>query len=148
MKPFIWLALASSSLSLAQFVDVPPCHWAAGAVAAISNPAPVQASALGNPQLVANSLEQVFEGLKCGDAEYSKGFLQGFPAGFAPGKIDGFSLSTSAVKFSGQNATLNFVLSLNSNGSTRRHSGQARLQLVGKRWLVEYAGLKALGVLP
>ena len=148
MKPVIWIALVSGSFSLAQFVDVPPCHWAAGAVAAISNPAVVQASALNNPQLVVNSLEQVFEGLKCGDVEYTKGFLQGYLPGFAPGKIEGFNLTTSAVRISGQTATLNFTLSLSTGGNPTRRSGQAGLQLVGGRWLVQYADLKAVGVLP
>ena len=119
-------------------------------MAAISNPAPapVQASALGNPQLVVNSLEQVFEGLKCGDVEYTKGFLQDFPPGFAPDKIESFSLTNSAVRISGQTATLNFTLSLSTSGNTLRRSGQAGFQLVGGRWLVQYADLKAVGLLP
>lgn len=146
MKHLIWLAVASSGFSLAQFVDVPPCHWAAEAVRAISNPAPVQASALNNSPLVVNSLEQVFEGLKCGDVEYTKGFLQGFPAGFAPGKIEGFSLSASDVRIGAGSATLRFNLSLTAAGSTQRRSAQARLQLVNNRWLVRYEDLKALGL--
>lgn len=146
MKHLIWLVLVSSSVSFAQFVDVPPCHWAAEAVRTISNPAAVQPSALSNPQLVVNSLEQVFEGLKCGDAEYTKGFLQGFPAGFAPRKIEGFNLTTSDVSVSGATATLRFNLNLSVAGSVQRRSAQARLQLVNNRWLVGYADLKALGL--
>ncbi len=144
--PLTLLALVFVSLAQAQFVDVSPCHWAKDAVGQISS------TAAGKPEpsayLAENAVQQVFEGLKCGEPAWSKSFVQNAPDSFrATLKIAGFTLSNLKTKVSGKQATVGFDLILDlGDGKPLKKSGTTQLVYTERGWKVVYSSLSALGL--
>lgn len=141
------LSLAQAQAGPPPFVDVPPCHWARGAVEAIARPDPSlrpQPSAL----LAENALRQVFEGLKCNDPGWSERFLQNPSAAFGRSgvRLDGFSLENLQTRLAGHQAALRFTLLAVLDGSPVRRSGEARLVFGEEGWRVVYASLVTLNL--
>lgn len=140
-------------LSLAQhfpvrtpFVDVPPCHWAAPAIARIAGMLqidPLQQRT--SNYLAENSLRQVFEGLRCDDLAWSGEFITEVPAGVSlqPG-LRGFELRQVVSAISGEQATVDFELVAVIGNETLTRRGQVELAFIGGRWLVRYPSLAAL----
>jgi hypothetical protein len=128
------------------FVDVPPCHWAAPAIAEISGRLEVSPEqARGSNYLAENALRQVFEGLRCGDLEWSANFMTGTPSGTTPtGTLTGFELRNVVSAISDTNATVTFELTAVIDGATLERSGSAELVFQDERWLVSYSSLTAL----
>ena len=146
---FSLLGLMVFGLSFAQgspFVDVAPCHWATEAIQGIAGqPEVSEAQALGSNYLAENSLVQVFEGLKCGDLNWSAYFMSGVPSGTAPqGTLTGFSLDGVSSSLAGPNGTVTFSLSANIDGQTYTREGSAALSYDEGRWRVAYPSLAAL----
>ena len=150
MKLFIPLLLAATSLAFAQsptpFVDVPPCHWAADAVGRIAGE-PQVTGAQTSIYLVENAVQQVFEGLKCGNLEWSAYFLTDVPAGTTPrGALESFALSDVGSSISGTNASVSFTVTAVVDGQTYTREGEANLLFADGRWAVGYSSLAALGL--
>ena len=140
--------------SRAQFVDVPPCHWAVESITRITDSKEV-APPTSTPQLAENALTQVFEGLKCGNAGWASQFVDAAPAAFADvanGKtLQGFSLKALETKVKGNQATIKYALSVayTQGGSAVKKSVQSTARLktkAGVGWAVEYASLSALNL--
>ena len=64
------------------FLDVPPCSFAASAVARTAQLGIFQGSPA---ELARNAVQQVFEGLKCGDVAWTTRFIAQLPQGYATG---------------------------------------------------------------
>lgn len=128
------------------FVDVPPCHWAASAISEISGRLDISPEQVRNSNYLAeNALRQVFEGLRCGDLEWSARFMTGIPSGATPvGALSGFELRNVVSGISGESATVTFELTAVIDGTTLERSGSAELVFEDARWLVVYASLAAL----
>lgn len=126
------------------FVDVPPCHWAAGAVGRLASPetaARPERSAL----LALNAVQQVFEGLKCGDTRWSARFIDRPSSAFVAAlKIGNFELRNAQAQISGDNATVRFSLVVDLGERTVRRDATARLVFGGEGWKVAYDSLVAL----
>ena len=138
--------LAQNQTPTFTFVDVPPCHWAAGAVgrlASVETSARPERSAL----LAVNAVQQVFEGLKCGDTAWSARFIEGASGGFAAAlKIGNFELQNVQTQISGNNATVRFSLVVNLGDQTVRRNGAAQLVFGAEGWKVGYGSLVALNL--
>ena len=150
MKLFITFLMTATGLAFAQsptpFVDVPPCHWAADAVGRIAGE-PQVTEAQTSTYLVENAVQQVFEGLKCGNLTWSAYFLNGVPAGTAPqGTLESFSLSNVGSSLSGTNASVSFTVMAVVDGQTYTREGEANLLFTDGRWAVDYSSLAALGL--
>ncbi len=150
MKLFITLLLTATGLAFAQnptpFVDVPPCHWAADAVGRIAGE-PQVTEAQTSTYLVENAVQQVFEGLRCGNLTWSAYFLNDVPAGTAPqGTLESFSLSNVGSSISGDNASVSFTVMAVVDGQTYTREGEANLLFTDGRWAVDYSSLAALGL--
>ena len=150
MKLFIALLLAAGGLAFAQsptpFVDVPPCHWAADAVGRIAGE-PQVTGAQTSTYLVENAVQQVFEGLKCGNLDWSAYFLTNVPAGTAPqGTLQSFDLSNVGSSINGNNASMSFTVTAVVDGQTFTREGEANLVFMDGRWVVDYSSLAALGL--
>lgn len=134
-------------LGLAQFVDVPPCHWAKGAIETLT-----KTEAQSKPQptafLAANAVQQVFEGLKCGDTRWSARFILNAPNAFVEGagKLQGFELQNVRVQISGNQATVKVTLRLNLGAQAMNQMAEFRLSFTEQGWKVDYRGLAALGL--
>jgi hypothetical protein len=153
MKRFLALVLLLG-LGLAQqapqgsaFVDVPPCHWAKEAVDRITD-----ASAVAPPQpsaaLAANAVQQVFEGLKCGDPQWSARFIADAPNVFLLGasKLSGFELRGLQARVSGNTATVRFQVIAHLASGTLTRSGEVRLSFSPDGWKSDYATLAGLNL--
>lgn len=145
MKSLVALAVFLG-LGLARFVDVPPCHWARGAVDSLSQgqPARPQATAF----LAANAVQQVFEGLKCGDAGWSARFIQNPPSAFVEGRarLEGFELQNVRTQVSGNQATVRATLKVNLATQVISRTGEFRLAFTQEGWKVDYGSLSGLGL--
>jgi hypothetical protein len=147
-------ALASMPWALsasAWFEDVPPCHWAAAAVAEVAE----LGIFIGFPSDGAydsvNALRQVFEGLRCGDASWSLRFMQGAPArfGLAPAAdLTGFALETTLLEMHDDRAIVSFALTAVVAEAgverTEARSGTVTLRSDGHGWRVAYGELAGL----
>lgn len=148
-------ALAAAPWTLAApgawFEDVPPCHWAAEAVAEVAE----LGIFIGFPSDGAydsvNALRQVFEGLRCGDPSWSLRFLQGAPAvfGLAPvADLAGFALEPTLLELHDDRATVSFALTavLVEAGveRTETRAGSVTLRSDGHGWRVAYGELAEL----
>lgn len=144
-------ATAAAAAGAPAFSDVPPCHWAARAVAKTAGdgifvgfpPDPAYDSV--------NALRQVFEGLRCGAPAWSLRFLTGasgaFPADAAPA-LASFTLDTSIEAVSAGEAELAFELTavVDRNGTRRTltRQGTVTATRTGAGWQVAYADLAGL----
>ena len=150
MKLFITFLLTVTGLAFAQsptpFVDVPPCHWSADAVGRIAGE-PQVTEAQTSTYLVENAVQQVFEGLKCGNLEWSAYFLNGVPAGTTPrGALESFALSNVGSSINGANASVSFTVTAVVDGQSYTREGEANLLFTDGRWAVDYGSLAALGL--
>jgi hypothetical protein len=148
-KPVLMLISLFATFGTAQrtpFVDVPPCHWAAPAIGQISGRLEVSPEQVrGSNYLAENALRQVFEGLRCGDLEWSANFMTGTPSGTTPvGTLSGFELRNVVSAISDTSATITFELTAVIDGATLERSGSAELVFQDERWLVSYPSLAAL----
>lgn len=126
------------------FVDIPPCHWAADAVGRIAGEPEVTQARTSN-LLAENSVQQVFEGLKCNNLEWSAYFLRGVPTGTVPqGNLTSFGLSNVVSSLSGDTGTVTFDLTAQISGQTYTRSAGVDLTFEEGRWLVDYGDLAAL----
>ena len=154
MKLFAILFLTATGLAFAQsptqsptpFVDVPPCHWAADAVGRIAGE-PQVTGAQTSSYLVENAVQQVLEGLKCGNLDWSAYFLNNVPAGTTPqGTLQSFALSNVGSSISGTNASVSFTVTAVVDGQSYTREGEASLVFVEGRWTVDYGSLAAFGL--
>ncbi|MER3483809.1 MAG: hypothetical protein C4332_12305 [Meiothermus sp.] len=141
------LGLAQQATQGSAFVDVAPCHWAKEAVDRITD-----ASAVAKPQpsasLAANAVQQVFEGLKCGNPEWSAKFIAGAPSSFLLGasKLNGFELRNVQTSVAGNTARVRFQVVANLATGAVTRSGEARLSFTPEGWKTDYATLSALNL--
>ncbi len=133
------------------FADVPPCHWAAAAVAKVARTGIFVGYPPDPRYLSVNALRQVFEGLKCGDPAWSLRFLTGAPGTFAATggpTLSRFTLSPSVVSLSKTNARLAFKLTavIDAGGAQRTlvRQGSVTATHTSAGWRVAYADLAAL----
>lgn len=145
MKPLFALALFLG-LGLAQFVDVPPCHWARGAVDSLSQGQ--QARPQATPLLAVNAVQQVFEGLKCGDPGWSARFILNPPNAFGEGRarLEGFELQNVRTQVSGNQATVQATVRVNLGAQVLSRTGEFRLAFTDQGWKVDYGSLSGLGL--
>lgn len=146
-------AAGSANAAAAQpaFADVPPCHWAARAVARVAHLGIFVGFPPNPSYLSVNALRQVFEGVKCGDPSWSQRFLTGTPAAFpaagAP-KLAGFELQTRIVSLGKTRARLSFQLTarVDQNGAERtlERQGDVTATNTSAGWQVPYADLTKL----
>lgn len=147
--PKIALTIIASSLiagvsaqSQITFVDVPPCHWASGAITQIAGSDRAQPES--NARTAANALEQVFAGLQCGNTQWVARFVSNLPANFSvsEGTVRSFSLRVLETRVQGQAATVRYQLTLNLASGAVTRSGTARLTAdPDSGWRVAYASL-------
>ncbi len=144
---------AATGGSQPAFADVPPCHWAAKAVARVAHLGIFVGFPPNPSYLSVNALRQVFEGLKCGDPSWSQRFLTGTPAAFPPAgapTLAGFELHTQIVSLSRTRARLAFRLTarVDQNGAqhTLRREGDITATNTSAGWRVPYADLTKLGL--
>lgn len=145
LGPSLLTVTALAQTQQSTFVDIPPCHWAAAAVAQVSSadrPRPDQSA-----RLVANAFEQVFSGVQCGNAEWVSRFVNGLPASFslAEGTLRSFELQALETRIQGQSATLRYRLTLNLASGVVTRTGTARLTAdATSGWRVAYTSLLEL----
>ncbi len=150
----VTISLFSTSIAqtpaTSPFVDVPPCHYAAAAIARIATPTvPTTEQKLTSRYRAANALNQVFEGLRCGTPSWSGRFVRGAPASFGTTQateLAGFRLENVRLDLLGARGTIRFDVVTVFNGQTIRRQGQTDLVFVDDDWHVTYAGLAALGL--
>ena len=145
------LAALGISRAAAPFADVPPCHWAADAVAVLAD----QEIFIGFPPddvyHGSNALRQVFEGLRCDDASWSQRFVSDAPAdlGQEPSlRLLGFDLDATVQQRDAARIELAYVLTVHmehdGERSTTRREGTLAVHRNELGWLVSYADLAAL----
>ncbi len=141
------LALAQQAVPNSPFVDVPPCHWAKEAVDRITDPAAV-AKPQPTASLAVNAVQQIFEGLRCNNTEWSAKFIAGAPNVFMLGasKLNGFELKNLQTTISGNTARVRFQVVANLATGTLTRSGEARLNFTAEGWKTDYATLTALNL--
>lgn len=147
----VCLAAAVAPVASAQthdaFPDVPPCHWAAEAVHRIGAPVDANTSrARASQELTANAARQVFEGLRCGEPEWSERFLLGPPADWPPDiAVHAFALEVVELRRSGDEAEADVALSVTlADGTTLERSGTVGLAFGEGEWRASYESLAAL----
>jgi hypothetical protein len=129
------------------FVDVPPCHWAAEAVRVLAARGLIQGYPADRRELAENALRQVFEGLKCGDPEWSLEFLEGAPSSFTSDpadRLEGFELRGLQSRIDGDRASIAFQVVASHKGVVYTRGGTARLVFVQPGWKVLYESLVVL----
>jgi hypothetical protein len=161
MKSRAFVVIAAVSLGLLSaptradtiFVDVPSCHWATEAInvtAGTEKIIPARTAALAQ-----NAVQQVFEGMRCGDPKWTLKFING-----APGTLEGivsskavrsFDLKLGATTISGTNATATATLEVRyQQGAqlvTAKRTATMRLRANDATgWQVEYASLASLNL--
>jgi hypothetical protein len=159
-KTFVAVALAalSSSALIARaaptpFVDVPSCHWASTAVAAVASQdvqAPAKTAALAQ-----NAVRQVFEGFVCGSADYASRFVTGAPAGFSTATssqtLRAFNIVFTGTTITGNTARVGFRMTAtvaNGNATTVvQRTGTVQLTASDETgWKVVYSSLVGLNL--
>ena len=135
----------------AWFEDVPPCHWAAEAVAEVAQLGIFVGFPSDGAYDSVNALRQVFEGLRCGDPSWSLRFLHGAPAvfGLAPAAdLMGFALEPTLLELHDDRASVSFALTavLAEAGveRTEARAGTVTLRSDGHGWRVAYDELAEL----
>lgn len=135
------------------FADVPPCHWAAAAVAKVARTGIFVGYPPDPRYLSVNALRQVFEGLKCGDPAWSLRFLTGAPGAFAATggpTLARFTLNPSIVSLGKTSARLAFKLTavIDAGGAQRTlvRQGSVTATHTSAGWQVAYADLAALNL--
>jgi len=133
------------------FADVPPCHWAAKAVAKVARTGIFVGFPPDPGYDSVNALRQVFEGLQCGQPSWSVRFMTGVPGAFrAAGgpSLASFTLRPRVVSLDANEARLAFQLNvvIDQNGTRRTVSrqGTATARHTGAGWQVAYADLAGL----
>ena len=145
------LAALGISRAAAPFADVPPCHWAAEAVAGLAD----QEIFIGFPPddayLGTNALRQVFEGLRCDDPSWSQRFVSDAPAdlGQPPGlRLLGFDLDATVQQRDVGRIELAYDLTVHMEHDGERSTARREGTLAADRselgWRVRYADLAAL----
>ncbi|GGR36350.1 hypothetical protein [Deinococcus ruber] len=149
------LAQAPAPVPTAQpFLDVPPCSYAAGAVARTAQLGIFQGSPATSSELARNAVRQVFEGLKCGDIAWTTRFIAELPQGYATGIPQlgaalkpGFDFEVLGLQMEGQSAEVRFRLAYRGQG--RRMERTATVQLVPDAqtgWRVLFGSLHESGL--
>ena len=135
------------------FVDVPDCHWASNSIniSVDRNVAAPAKSAL----TAQNALRQVFEGMKCGSADWVSRFVEAAPSGLAgiasQRAVQGFNLTFTKAVLNGTKASLGFNMTLtyalNGKVVTVKRSGAANLVANDETgWKVAYTSLSSLNL--
>jgi hypothetical protein len=150
VAPLVGSALARPG---APFDDVPPCHWAAEAVSEVAGLGIFVGFPRDDATLSVNALRQVFEGLRCADADWSLRFLWGAPTEFGlqeHAALRGFDLSATLQDLQADRAVVAFTLSLVLDDGVAERietlAGTATLQRDDDSWRVRYDDLAALGL--
>jgi hypothetical protein len=146
------LALGAANTHPA-FADVPPCHWAADAVAELAGTGIFIGFPPDDAYLSVNALRQVFEGLRCAEPAWSLRFLDGasdaFTAGVGPALV-GFALEPRLVSRDADRAEVAFTLTtvIDDDGvrSTETRAGTAEVRRSEVGWRVVYADLLTLAL--
>lgn len=150
----VWalLSVPVAARPTAPFVDVPPCHWAADAVAELADLGIFIGFPRDDAYLAANALRQVFEGLRCDDPEWSRAFIVTAPDAFSEARLPqlaGFTLETTVLEQVADRAEIAYSLT-----AVIDHQGERRTELRDGTievwrgddtgWRVAYAELAAL----
>ncbi len=137
----------------APFADVPPCHWAAEAVAELAEVGIFIGFPVDHDYLAANALRQVFEGLRCDDLDWSRAFIEAAPEAFAEVagvQLVGFALDTVVVERVGPRAEIGYSLTTvvehQATRITEVREGTIEAQLGAAGWQVAYADLADLAL--
>jgi hypothetical protein len=143
-------SLGTRSTAQTAFVDVPSCHWATEAINQISGETAV--TPVQNASTAVNAFRQVFEGVKCADANWTLRFIQDAPealrALISSDPLKGFSLPNVRAVVSSNTANVNFKLSVVlKNGLNVARTGSVKL-VADKQsgWKVVYSSLSALNL--
>jgi hypothetical protein len=162
MKSRAFVVLAAISLGLLSaptradtiFVDVPSCHWATEAINVTAGGAEKIVPAR-NAALAQNAVQQVFEGLRCGDPKWALKFVIGAPSaleGIVSSKaLRSFALKLGAVTINGLNATTTANLEVRYQQGAQlisvKRTAIMRLRANDATgWQVEYASLVGLNL--
>jgi hypothetical protein len=136
----------------APFLDVPPCHWAAEAVAELADLHIVIGFPPDDAYSAENAFRQVFEGLRCEDPAWSLAFLAAAPAAFGtgPATLVGFSLRSEVIAREATRVRLAYELTavLEEQGvrSTHEREGVAEVHRGDEGWRVPYDDVRALAL--
>jgi hypothetical protein len=161
MKSRAFIVLAAVSLGLLSaptradtiFVDVPSCHWATEAInvtAGTERIIPARTAALAQ-----NAVQQVFEGMRCGDPKWALKFISGAPAALeavvSSKALRSFTLKPGATTLNGTNATTTATLEVQYQQGTQlvtaKRTATMRLRANDATgWQVEYASLASLNL--
>ena len=148
------VALAQDAPATTIVLDVPPCHYAAASVKRLAELGILRGFPASRADLARNALQQVFEGLKCGDIAWTTQFLAGVPQGYATGipligrplKV-GFDLTLLETRVKADAATVRFRLAYREGSRAVQHTGTARLVPDAQTgWRVEFASLAGRGL--
>ncbi|MEX2535938.1 MAG: hypothetical protein WD273_10125 [Trueperaceae bacterium] len=128
------------------FPDVPPCHWAAGAVTELAGKSEVTPEqALNSRYLAENSIRQVFEGLRCESPEWSRGFVASAPTDWPTSpRLENFQLTVTDLQLMETQGTAIVTLLVVADGTTSERSGELELSFDGGMWRVDYQNLRRL----
>lgn len=148
--PLAGTSAGEASASFA-FSDVPPCHWAAGAVADVAGDGIFVGFPPDPGYDGVDALRQVFEGLRCGEPAWSLRFMSGAPDAFAARGgpvLVSYTLEPGIASVSADRAVLRFrlraVVDRNGTQRTLTRRGTATATRTGAGWQVAYADLAAL----
>ncbi len=135
------------------FVDVPSCHWATEAINNTTGTEKIVPAR--NASLAQNAVQQVFEGLRCGDPKWALKFINGAPIaleGIVSSKtLRSFDLRVNAVTINGTSAsaTANLEVRYQQGAQliTAKRTATMRLRANDATgWQVEYASLAGLNL--
>ena len=145
------LAAVANGREAAPFADVPPCHWAAEAVAELADTGIFIGFPPDDTYLSVNALRQVFEGLRCDDPSWTTRFVADAPAdlGHAPApRLLGFELEATVVERTPAQIELGYALTVHLEHEGARTTAAREGTLPVHRselgWRVAYADLAAL----
>ncbi len=145
------VAGSSTATPAPLFADVPPCHWAAKAVAKVAHAGIFVGFPPDPAYLSVNALRQVFEGLRCGDRGWSLRFLTGAPHAFSAAPepaLAGFTLKPSITSLGASTARLTFrlqaVVDEGGGPHTLVRQGSVTVTNTKAGWQIPYAELASL----
>jgi hypothetical protein len=133
------------------FDDVPPCHWAAEAVADLDRLGIFIGFPADAGYESVNAVRQVFEGLRCGDPAWSLRFVRAAPAAFGLQPrvvLVAFALEADVEAWTSVGARIAYSLTTVTEEDGVRRSDQRAGHIEVVRdpfgWRVDYAALAGL----